>query len=115
MRIGDKFAWVVEERPDPENGTAPLLAEEEWEDTEVHVLAPVLEAGPVSHECTYSWGADRLNQADLPLDYTWTQKETRGEAMVWVVDSGIRETHQEFAKGQVLKLFNAHPDQPFTD
>ncbi|MGW0846158.1 S8 family peptidase [Streptomyces sp. NPDC002787] len=44
-----------------------------------------------------SWGLDRVDQPDLPLDrsYTWPESAGRG-ATVYVIDTGIRVTHKDF-------------------
>ncbi|MBV9927212.1 MAG: PD40 domain-containing protein [Acidobacteria bacterium] len=42
------------------------------------------------------WGLDRIDQRDLPLSTTYTYGETGAGAHVYVIDSGIRTTHQEF-------------------
>jgi subtilisin family serine protease len=44
-----------------------------------------------------SWGLDRLDQAGLPLDrsYTWPESAGRGTT-VYVIDTGIRVTHKDF-------------------
>ncbi|HEX8687369.1 MAG TPA: S8 family peptidase, partial [Pyrinomonadaceae bacterium] len=42
------------------------------------------------------WGLDRTDQRDLPLSTTYTYAETGAGVHVYVIDSGIRTTHQEF-------------------
>ncbi|BBC32864.1 Peptidase families S8 and S53 [Streptomyces graminofaciens] len=44
-----------------------------------------------------SWGLDRIDQTDLPLDksYTWPESAGRG-ATVYVIDTGIRISHKDF-------------------
>lgn len=44
-----------------------------------------------------SWGLDRIDQAALPLDGSYTYPDTAGAgATVYVIDTGVRITHQDF-------------------
>ncbi len=44
-----------------------------------------------------SWGLDRIDQPDLPLDRSYTPPDPAGEGVtVYTVDTGIRTTHQDF-------------------
>mmetsp|Transcript_20104 Transcript_20104/g.28896 ORF Transcript_20104/g.28896 Transcript_20104/m.28896 type:complete len:960 (+) Transcript_20104:61-2940(+) len=61
----------------------------------------------------YSWGLDRIDQADLPLDeetYVPSDSSRGGEGVsVYVVDTGLDTTHNEFANTddrEVLNKFN---------
>jgi Tol biopolymer transport system component len=42
------------------------------------------------------WGLDRIDQRDLPLSDTYTYANSGAGAHVYVIDSGIRTTHEEF-------------------
>jgi Tol biopolymer transport system component len=42
------------------------------------------------------WGLDRIDQRNLPLDTTYSYLNPGTGANVYVIDSGIRLTHQEF-------------------
>ncbi|CAM5515293.1 hypothetical protein SSPIM334S_03549 [Streptomyces spiroverticillatus] len=44
-----------------------------------------------------SWGLDRIDQDNLPLDKSYTWPESAGAGVhVYVIDSGLRTTHQDF-------------------
>ena len=56
---------------------------------------------------TPNWGDDRIDQRDLPLDGRFRYPDSAGEGVsVYVLDSGIRLTHEEFA-GRIRPGFDA--------
>src|SRR5207249_221107 len=58
-----------------------------------------VEDGEVSVNTTQPnppWGLDRVDQRNLPLNYTYTYTNTGAGVNVYVIDTGIRPTHQEF-------------------
>ena len=43
-----------------------------------------------------SWGLDRIDQRLLPLDNSYTYSTTASNVTVYIIDTGIRTTHQDF-------------------
>lgn len=42
------------------------------------------------------WGLDRTDQANLPLDLAYTYNETGTGVNAYIIDTGVRTTHQDF-------------------
>ncbi|RKN47043.1 S8 family peptidase [Streptomyces hoynatensis] len=54
-----------------------------------------------------SWGEDRIDQPDLPLDDSFTYPDSAGAGVTaYVVDTGVRYTHEEFG-GRAVFGFDA--------
>ena len=43
-----------------------------------------------------TWGLDRIDQRDLPVDGTYTYNDTAAAVHAYIIDTGIRATHTEF-------------------
>lgn len=56
-----------------------------------------------------TWGIDRIDQRDLPLDGTYTYNATGSGVKAYIIDTGIRATHTQFA-GRVISGFTAIND-----
>ncbi|MDG9701567.1 S8 family peptidase [Streptomyces sp. DH37] len=48
-----------------------------------------------------SWGLDRVDQRDLPLDRSYTYATTASDVNAYIVDSGIRMSHRDFGNRAV--------------
>jgi len=56
-----------------------------------------------------TWGLDRIDQRDLPLNGTYTYTPTGSGVKAYIIDTGIRATHTQFA-GRVISGFTAIND-----
>ena len=53
-----------------------------------------------------SWGLDRVDQRALPLSASYTWSTSGAGVSVYIIDTGIRTTHQDFG-GRAVWDFNA--------
>src|SRR5690242_8246612 len=56
-----------------------------------------------------TWGLDRIDQHDLPLDGNYNYNATGSGVKAYIIDTGIRATHTQFA-GRVISGFTAIND-----
>ncbi|HZN97335.1 MAG TPA: S8 family peptidase [Gemmatimonadales bacterium] len=61
-----------------------------------------------------SWGLDRLDQRTLPLSASYSWGTSGAGVSVYIIDTGIRTTHQDFG-GRAVWDFNAIRRDPETD
>lgn len=56
-----------------------------------------------------TWGLDRIDQRNLPLNNTYTYNFTGSTVHAYIIDTGIRTTHSEFG-GRAFKNFDSVGD-----
>jgi len=56
-----------------------------------------------------TWGLDRIDQQNLPLDGNYNYNATGSGVKAYIIDTGIRATHTQFA-GRVISGFTAISD-----
>lgn len=67
------------------------------QDAEVRLNAPrPREKRTRATQSNATWGLDRIDQRQLPLDGTYTYKTKASNVHVYVIDTGVRTSHSEF-------------------
>ena len=61
---------------------------------------------PVNSQANATWGLDRIDQRALPLDQTYNYNQTGQGVKVYIIDTGIHYTHDEFG-GRAVFGFDA--------
>ncbi|RTE85565.1 MULTISPECIES: S8 family peptidase [Gammaproteobacteria] len=79
----------------------------------IHSVVPV---APM-HLNTYTqngpdWGLDRIDQIDLPLSSTYTTNYQGDNVRIYIVDSGVKNSHQEMS-GRVTQYFDRYGDSSY--
>eukprot|EP00057_Strongylocentrotus_purpuratus_P011377 XP_011665851.1 PREDICTED: cuticle-degrading serine protease isoform X2 [Strongylocentrotus purpuratus] len=77
------------------NGFAISLSKETLAAVRAHPSVRYVEEDGVAY-ASEIWGLDRINQRDLPFDDSYTPAGNGSGVNVYVLDTGIRTTHEDF-------------------
>ena len=94
-------------------GFAVQLTEQQAEilagDPRIDFVEPDQPVELVATQSPATWGLDRIDQRDLPLNNAYTYNQTGQGVHAYVIDTGVRASHQEFA-GRMGNGFTAIND-----
>jgi subtilisin family serine protease len=95
------------------SGFAAEMTEEEAialsEDPDVRFVEEDSVVEAVTTQTNATWGLDRIDQAALPLNSTYTYTSTGSGVNAYIIDTGIRRTHTQFG-GRAFVGFDAIGD-----
>ncbi|MGO0577770.1 S8 family peptidase [Ornithinimicrobium panacihumi] len=69
----------------------------------------IMTATPIEVAAASSWGLDRIDQRDLPLDGSYTSPTTGDGVTAYIIDTGVYAEHSEF-EGRTGEGFSAIED-----
>jgi subtilisin family serine protease len=83
-------------------------------DPQVRYVEQDTEVWAIATQTGATWGLDRVDQVSLPLDGTYTYDFDGSPVNAYIIDTGIRRTHEEFG-GRAVEGFTAIADGRGTD
>ena len=66
-------------------------------DSRVAYVEPDQVMHALTSQSPATWGLDRIDQRDLPLNNTYNYNQTGAGVNAYIIDTGIRATHQQFS------------------
>jgi hypothetical protein len=84
------------------------------DDADVAFVEPDVAVSPDTTQSGATWGLDRIDQAGLPLDGTYTYDSTGAGVTAYVIDTGISLSHAQFG-GRAVTGFDFVDGGPAED
>ncbi len=79
------------------------------QDTRIKYVEEDAEVFAMTTQTSATWGLDRIDQHAFPLDTNYTYAPTGAGVHAYIIDTGIRVTHQDFG-GRAVADFDAFND-----